>query len=53
VITYCAIPVIVVLVMVWFVKFLFQVQIPIPDPIQKSIGRKTCNAVEEKALSEV
>ena len=53
VITYCAIPVIVVLVMVWFVKFLFQVQIPLPQTIQKPFGRKNKVDSEEKALSEV
>ena len=52
VITYCAIPVIVVLVMVWFVKFLFQVQIPVPQTIQKPFAKKKIDA-EEKALSEV
>lgn len=53
VITYCAIPVIVVLVMVWFVKFLFQVQIPVPRSVEKTIARWNRTEVEEKALSEV
>lgn len=53
VITYCAIPVIVVLVMVWFVKFLFQVQIPVPQTIQKPFARKNKVDADEKALSEV
>lgn len=53
VITYCAIPVIVVLVMVWFVKVLFQIQIPIPRAIEKSIGKKQTENNEETVLTEV
>ena len=53
VITYCAIPVIVVLAMVWFVKLLFQVQIPVPELAVKPFGRKHRAKEEENALTEV
>ena len=51
VITYCAIPVIVVLVMVWFVKILFQVQIPVPEKLRSLHGKKKQNDAEEKELT--
>lgn len=53
VITYCAIPVIVVLVMVWVVKFLFQVQIPVPQKVMKPFAKNKKIDAEETALVEV
>ena len=53
VITYCAIPVIVVLVMVWVVKFLFQVQIPVPQKVMKPFTKIKKSDAEETALVEV
>lgn len=53
VITYCAIPVIVVLVLVWFVKFMFQVQIPVPENVRKSFGQKRQADDGEKELTTV
>ena len=53
VITYCAIPVIVVLVMVWVVKFLFQVQIPVPQKAMKPFAKNKKIDAEETALVEV
>lgn len=53
VITYCAIPVIVVLVMVWFVKFMFQIQIPVSEKVRKPFGRKKQSDDEEKELVTV
>ena len=53
VITYCAIPVIVVLVMVWFVKFMFQIQIPVSEKVRKPFGRKKQTDDEEKELATV
>ena len=53
VITYCAIPVIVVLVMVWVVKSLFQVQIPVPQKVMKTFTKNKKIDAEETALVEV
>ena len=53
VITYCAIPVIVVLVMVWFVKFMFQIQIPVSEKVRKPFGRKKETDDKEKELTTV
>ena len=53
VITYCAIPVIVVLVMVWVVKFLFQIQIPVPQKALKPFEKNKKIDAEETALVEV
>ena len=53
VITYCAIPVIVVLVMVWVVKFLFQVQIPVPQKALKPFAKNKKIDAEETALVEM
>lgn len=53
VITYCAIPVIVVLALVWFVKFLFQIQIPVPQKVIKPFERKPKAEVEETAMTTV
>ena len=53
VITYCAIPVIVVLVMVWVVKFLFQVQIPVPQKAMKPFAKNKKIDAEETAQVEV
>jgi hypothetical protein len=53
VITYCAIPVIVVLVMVWVVKFLFQIQIPVPQKAMKPFEKNKKIDAEETALVEV
>ena len=53
VITYCAIPVIVVLVMVWVVKFLFQIQIPVPRKLEKPFGNKRKEAAEDTVMIEV
>ena len=53
VITYCAIPVIVVLVMVWVVKFLFQIQISVPQKAMKPFAKNKKIDAEETALVEV
>lgn len=48
IITYCAIPVIVVLVLVWFVKVLFAVNIPMPGPKPRAPqggNKEDCRAV--------
>ena len=31
IITYCAIPIIIFLIVIWFVKFLFNIKIPVPE----------------------
>lgn len=40
IIAYCAIPVVVVFVVIWLVKFLFQVQIPVPVKLHKRHERE-------------
>lgn len=40
IIAYCAIPVVVVFVVIWLVKFLFQVQIPVPVKLHKHHARE-------------
>ena len=50
IITYCAIPIIIFLVVIWFVKFLFNITIPVPskESLQMSkILKKAKHAKEE------
>ena len=49
VIVYCVIPVIVVFVVIWFIKFLFEVSIPVPKT-NASLLKKTKKEDEQKAL---
>lgn len=46
IITYCAIPIIVFMVVIWFVKFLFNITIPIPTKESLPILRKKENKPE-------
>ena len=49
VIVYCIIPVIVVFVVIWFIKFLFEVSIPVPKT-SASLLKKTKKEDEQEAL---
>lgn len=50
IITYCAIPIIVFLVVIWFIKFLFNINIPLPSKESLKIlnRRKNNKCIEEK-----
>lgn len=51
IIAYCAIPIVVVFVVIWFIKFLFGINIPIPDVKKVPLLKK--KSTEEKELLEV
>ena len=57
IITYCALPVIIVFFVVWFINFLFKINIPMPNLNAKRIVSKNKNQekteTEEKELIEV
>ena len=54
IITYCAIPVIIFLVVIWFVKFLFNITIPVPskESLQMSKILKKAKCAKEEMLEE-
>lgn len=53
IIAYCAIPVIVVLLMFWFVKFLFGITVPMPRSNKIPFSRKEKNEEETAISTEV
>lgn len=53
IIAYCAIPVIVVLVVVWLIKFLFQISIPIEKITPRNLFHRKKSGTDTAALQEV
>ena len=53
IITYCAIPIIVVLLVIWFIKFLFGITIPVPKGDKLPLLRKHKNENKTNELIEV
>lgn len=49
IITYCAIPVVVVFVVIWLVKFLFAITIPVPNP--DKLRHRSSTPSEDKELT--
>lgn len=53
IITYCAIPIIVVLLMIWLIKFLFGIAIPVPKPNKIPLIKKSKKESATDDLIEV